>query len=99
MKIIITLLSLSLFLLSTTKSQESAPKKDPQKGAINVEFTAGINNTTPVGIDAKGLRQIIDGQEMVYEGYKGALLPKTAAYGGFLVDFQFHEVGALGFGF
>lgn len=98
MKIMILPLSLVLIFL-TAYAQESPPRKDPQKGAINVEFTTGLNNTTPVGIDAKGLRALMEDQENVYPGYKGALLPKTAAYGGFLVDFQFHEVGALGFGF
>ncbi len=87
-----------MFVAFVLSAQENESSNGPRKGGINVEFTAGINNTTPVGIDAKAVRNALSNRKDLFNGYSGSLLPKTAAYVGFLIDYQFHEVGALGFG-
>jgi len=78
--------------------QEDKPYSDSHKGAINIEFAAGLNNTVPLGIDAKVVRTTIRDNEEIHSDYKGGLYPKTAAFGGILLDYGFHQSGAIGFG-
>lgn len=98
MKSSLTLLLL-LFSLTLLAQEDSEKKrKSPTKGAINIEISAGLNNTTPLGVQPKSLRDRLEDGNGQYRTYSGKLLPKTAAYVAVLIDYQFHEILALGTG-
>lgn len=88
----------TIFLWAQENNDATGPQVDPGKGKINVQFVAGGLNATPVGITAKMMRENIGEMEKEDNAYSGKLLPKTSAYVGVNVDYQFHRVGAIGFG-
>ncbi|MEZ5007251.1 MAG: outer membrane beta-barrel protein [Chitinophagales bacterium] len=101
MKIYIAALLLlsNLFIGNAQEVDEvSGPQVDPGKGKINVQFVAGILNATPVGVEARMMRNQIKDMENSNSSYSASLLPKTSAYVGVNVDYQFHKIGAIGFG-
>lgn len=100
MKNILCIITL-LFIHTTLFGQEPNPsseKKGPGKGKINVQFVAGLLNSTPVGITAKAIRDDYQTRESDVPSFSGGLFPKTSAYVGFNLDFQVHKVGAIGTG-
>ncbi|MEX2590761.1 MAG: outer membrane beta-barrel protein [Chitinophagales bacterium] len=89
-----------LLLYSNLSAQDkkSRVQKDPEKGAINIEVTAGLNITTPVGVSVNNINAAIENRSKIYPDYEANLYPKTAAYVGVLFDYQFHEIAAIGSG-
>lgn len=89
---------LLLLWVGHANAQEDDERLRPGKGRINVQLVAGILNSTPVGIEAAMIRNGINEMEDANSSYSGSLLPKTSAYVGFNIDYQFHKVGAIGTG-
>lgn len=94
------ILILLVFISSTQliAQEEENSNLDPKKGHINVQFVAGFLNSTPVGLEARSIRNGIDETTANNSSYSASLLPKSSAYVGLNVDYQFHKIGAIGFG-
>ncbi|MDX2002713.1 MAG: outer membrane beta-barrel protein [Chitinophagales bacterium] len=92
MRQVILISAISILSLSLRAQEPSTFRK------VNFEFMAGYLNSPVVGVGARSLREGIDATEDIFPSYSGAVLPKSSAYVGILVDYRFHPLVGIGSG-
>lgn len=95
-KLTIILLVIFVLIQSNVFAQDETQVLEWKK--FNIEFTAGVLNATPVGIQAKSIRDAYKLAEDFNRNFKGALLPKTSAHVGINFTYRLHPSLGLGTG-